>query len=197
MPNEPRRQPQQLRSRLTVEAVLEAVPRVVQRYGAQAVTTNRIAEIAGVSIGSLYQYFPDKRAIYTALHERHVEEVRKRIEQAQAERDSVRTFAHALVEGLADVHASSAQVHQLVAAALPDSSEGFRQALQAVFGTVLDGAEPRPGADRMRFVLPHLVEVLVHAVPQQGPAFAPSTAKGEAVRAVLSYVDSVEASSLS
>jgi AcrR family transcriptional regulator len=40
-----------------VEAVLEAVQRVLRRHGAEAITTNRVAEAAGVSIGSLYQYF--------------------------------------------------------------------------------------------------------------------------------------------
>ena len=59
-----RREPMQQRSRQTVEAVLEAVQRVLRRHGAEAITTNRVAEAAGVSIGSLYQYFPDKQAIF-------------------------------------------------------------------------------------------------------------------------------------
>ena len=59
-----------------MEDVLAAVPVVVKRHGAASVTTNRIAEVAGVSIGSLYQYFPDKRSVFSALHERHVEDVR-------------------------------------------------------------------------------------------------------------------------
>lgn len=76
-----RREPKQNRSRQTVDAVLEGVQLVVRRHGPQSITTNRIAEAAGVSIGSLYQYFPNKRAIFTALHERHVDEVRLVIEQ--------------------------------------------------------------------------------------------------------------------
>jgi AcrR family transcriptional regulator len=63
-----RRQPQQRRARQTVEAVLEAVVRIVKRDGMKAVTTNRVAEVAGVSIGSVNQYFPDKRAMFVALH---------------------------------------------------------------------------------------------------------------------------------
>lgn len=65
-----RRTPVQHRARQTVEAVLDAVVRVLKRHGVDGVTTNRIAVAAGVSIGSVYQYFPDKRAIYTALHDR-------------------------------------------------------------------------------------------------------------------------------
>ncbi|HEY5958755.1 MAG TPA: TetR/AcrR family transcriptional regulator [Polyangiaceae bacterium] len=76
-----RREPKQQRSRQTVETVLEAVQLVLKRHGAGAITTNRVAEAAGVSIGSLYQYFPDKQAIYMALHDRHVDGVRQLIEQ--------------------------------------------------------------------------------------------------------------------
>ena len=68
-----RRAPRQGRSRQTVDAVLAAVPRVIRREGVDAVTTNRIAEAAGVSIGSLYQYFPDKKAIFSALQATEVE----------------------------------------------------------------------------------------------------------------------------
>jgi AcrR family transcriptional regulator len=175
-----------------VEAVLEAVPRVLQRYGARAVTTNRIAEVAGVSIGSLYQYFPDKLAIFSALHERHVEEVRQRIELALAERGSVRDFSRALMEGLSDLHAGAPELHEMVSAAVPTSSEGFQRALQATFGRVLETPKAAAGAHRMLFVLPRLVEALVHGIPQQRAPFAPSTAKGEAVRTVLLYLDSCE-----
>ncbi|MCM5682224.1 TetR/AcrR family transcriptional regulator [Schlegelella sp. S2-27] len=73
-PQPPRKQPAQERSRHTVDAILEAATRVFDHEGAGA-TTNRIAEVAGVGIGSLYQYFPNKQALLTALHERHLDEV--------------------------------------------------------------------------------------------------------------------------
>src|SRR5437773_55844 len=71
----PRREPRQKRARQTVEIVLDAVVEVLKRDGVSAVTTNRIAEVAGVSIGSVYQYFPDKQAIFMALHARHVDQI--------------------------------------------------------------------------------------------------------------------------
>ena len=94
-----RREPKQRRSRETVQAVLEAVERVLKRHGVEAITTNRIAEAAGVSIGSLYQYFPDKRAIFTALYDRHVDEVRNVIERTMADctSASLEDFARELV----------------------------------------------------------------------------------------------------
>jgi AcrR family transcriptional regulator len=59
--------PRQERSRRLVEAILEAAIRVLERDGASAFTTIRVAERAGVSVGSLYQYFPDKQAILARL----------------------------------------------------------------------------------------------------------------------------------
>jgi AcrR family transcriptional regulator len=62
-----RNEPQQERSQRLVAAILEAAIRVLERDGASAFTTIRIAERAGVSVGSLYQYFPDKQAILARL----------------------------------------------------------------------------------------------------------------------------------
>jgi AcrR family transcriptional regulator len=74
-PTQNRRRPQQDRARQTIKIILDAVAEVLKRDGISAVTTNRIAEVAGVSIGSVYQYFPDKRAIFVALHQRHIEHI--------------------------------------------------------------------------------------------------------------------------
>ncbi len=71
---EPRKLPKQARSGATVEAILEAAAQIFERRGYAAGTTNRIAERAGVSIGSLYQYFPNKDAILVALVHRHLAE---------------------------------------------------------------------------------------------------------------------------
>lgn len=69
-PRAPRKRPSQVRAQDTVEVILEAATRIFDKSGVQA-TTNQIAELAGVSVGSLYQYFPDKLALITDLHERH------------------------------------------------------------------------------------------------------------------------------
>jgi AcrR family transcriptional regulator len=78
---EPRKAAKQQRSRFTIEAILEATARIVGQVGLERANTNRIAELAGVSIGSLYQYFPGKEALLAALIER----------EAQADLDAMRS----------------------------------------------------------------------------------------------------------
>jgi len=64
---EPRKSPRQTRSEAMVEAILEAAVRVLEREGLASFTATRVAEVAGISVGSLYQYFPNKHALTAAL----------------------------------------------------------------------------------------------------------------------------------
>ena len=64
-----------------MESVMDATTRILTSMGTEAATTNRVAEIAGVSIGSLYQYFPNKDAIMASLIERHLSDRKKSIIQ--------------------------------------------------------------------------------------------------------------------
>jgi AcrR family transcriptional regulator len=66
-PPEPRKLPTQNRSKLLVDAIIEACQQILECEGSDQLTTNRIAEVAGVNIGSLYQYFPNKEAILTKI----------------------------------------------------------------------------------------------------------------------------------
>ena len=68
----PRKTPSQGRSRALVDAVIDATARVLVSEGEAALTTNRVAEVAGVSVGSLYQYFPNKEALVAAVIERRL-----------------------------------------------------------------------------------------------------------------------------
>jgi AcrR family transcriptional regulator len=65
-----RRAPRQARSRATVDSVLEAAARIIREQGPAALTTNRISEVAGVGIATLYGYFPHKTAVMVALARR-------------------------------------------------------------------------------------------------------------------------------
>jgi AcrR family transcriptional regulator len=71
----PRKKPQQRRSRVTIDAIFEAAIQVLLANGLERVTTIQIADRAGVSVGSLYQYFPNKNALLAAIVKRHVGQV--------------------------------------------------------------------------------------------------------------------------
>lgn len=77
----PRKQPIQARSAASVEAILEATIQVLLSVGEDRLTTTRVAARAGVSVGTLYQYFPNKRALMQACLKRHLEEVREEVVQ--------------------------------------------------------------------------------------------------------------------
>lgn len=74
-----RKQPSQTRSKALVDALIQTTARVLLRDGWQALTTNRIARDAGVSVGSLYQYFPNKESLLLALVERIADEMTARL----------------------------------------------------------------------------------------------------------------------
>jgi AcrR family transcriptional regulator len=71
----PRKKPQQRRSRVTIDTIFEATIQVLLAQGLDGVTTIQIADRAGVSVGSLYQYFPNKGALLAAVVKRHVSQV--------------------------------------------------------------------------------------------------------------------------
>lgn len=73
----PRKSPRQARSQVTCDAIVRAAELVLEEQGADALTTTRVAKKAGVSVGSLYQYFPNKDALVAALVERYMLQLRE------------------------------------------------------------------------------------------------------------------------
>jgi AcrR family transcriptional regulator len=81
----PRKTPLQSRAQTMVELILEAAARVLTRESLAGFNTNRVAQVAGISIGSLYQYFPNKSALMAALIERAQEDLAQSLEQLVAQ----------------------------------------------------------------------------------------------------------------
>src|SRR5262245_64335397 len=77
-----RRKPTQARARATMETIFEATARIIERDGIAALNTNRIAERAGVGIGTLYEYFPNKEAILIAMARQRLAEDERLVRQA-------------------------------------------------------------------------------------------------------------------
>jgi AcrR family transcriptional regulator len=108
--------PRQARSRALVEAVLESTARVLVECGYAGTNTNLVAERAGVSIGSLYQYFPNKDSLIAALHERHGREMRAVVETMLATdrpRD-LRGHLAVLVHAMLAAHQVEPELHRLL-----------------------------------------------------------------------------------
>src|SRR5262249_55804321 len=117
----PRKHASQERSRATVDALIEATARILVREGFDRASTNRIAEVAGVSIGSLYQYFPGKEALVAAVIDRHSQDTMRVARRALAEvaaqpiEAAVRTIVAAAIEA----HRIDPQLHRVLADQIP------------------------------------------------------------------------------
>lgn len=113
-----RKRPQQPRAKETVRAILEATTQILDRESPEAATTTRIAEVAGVSIGSLYQYFSHRDAILDALQDREFERTMVVMQTVFADgnldKAPIETVTAAL-RGLAHLYAQSPGLHRVLA----------------------------------------------------------------------------------
>jgi AcrR family transcriptional regulator len=117
----PRKAPRQERAKATVDAILRAAAHILRSQGYDALSTNEVARRAGVSIGSLYQYFPSKESLVLALADEHSAEVRallmKTVEQLQGA--PVRTVVETFIEGMMRVHEVDPQLHRALTEHVP------------------------------------------------------------------------------
>src|SRR5512142_1252825 len=162
---EPRKPPVQRRSRATVEYLLAAAAQVFEEHGYAGGTTNRIAERAGVSIGTLYQYFPSKEAIAVALLERHVIDTDHHLHEwvghMVAEQHGLRAALHDYVAGMLEMHSGRPRLQHILLEETPLPErvhrallEMERQATRAVadvLGSRL--GVPHPQLERAAFIV--------------------------------------------
>jgi AcrR family transcriptional regulator len=101
---EPRKSPVQARSAASVDAILEATIQVLLSVGKERLTTTRVAARAGVSVGTLYQYFPNKSALMQAVLKRHLEQVAEAVERVcrEQEGNSLTQIGPALINAFLD-----------------------------------------------------------------------------------------------
>jgi AcrR family transcriptional regulator len=117
----PRKRPRQERSKATVETILAATARVLVKKGFDGLTTNSVAEQAGVSIGSLYQYFPSKEALVAALIEQHVEEMNAAIlsELTRVAQLPMAQAVRAVIELTIRAHSIEPELHRVLTEQVP------------------------------------------------------------------------------
>lgn len=170
----PRKTAVQPRARATVDAILEATARVLVREGYDHASTNRIAEAAGVSIGSLYQYYPSKEALVAALVDRHVEEMSEVLHREAARvLDAPLPLAiEHVVQAMLSAHAVNPKLHKVFVEQVPRVGRLERIKEIEVRALKLARAwiehrkdELRPGLDLdlAAFIVVATVEALTHA----------------------------------
>src|SRR5215469_6925039 len=120
---EPRRRPRQARAEATVEAIFQATIQVLLKDGARRLTTTRVAQRAGGSVGTMYQYFPHKQSLLYAVLQQHWNSVAASVEAASKRHQgkSIVTIANGLATAYVDAkvaHAEASRALYLVAAEL-------------------------------------------------------------------------------
>lgn len=117
----PRKEPRQQRSRATVDAILDATARVLVQEGYDAASTNRIALKAGVSVGSLYQYFPSKEALVAALIDRHMEEMSAQFatQIADLAGEAPQKVVREVIRGMIAAHQLEPKLHGVLTEQIP------------------------------------------------------------------------------
>jgi AcrR family transcriptional regulator len=198
--NRLRRRPTQRRAVETVEAVLDATVRLLRRGGSNSITTNRIAEVAGVSIGSLYQYFPNRGAIFNALHQRHIDQIDRMVQNTLVEHAgaSLKDLVRAIIEAMVKSHAGDPALPELLMREVPHRAGGtidFAQRLHGIFLLAISSRahelKRRRNLDVVVFVVAHMIDALSHGVALRRPTtISLAEAQEEAVRAVLAYLHS-------
>jgi len=113
-----RRKPTQARARATMDMIFEATARIIERNGIAALNTNRIAERAGISIGSLYEYFPNKDAILIAMARQRLAEDERLVRQALAgpHADQNVSLARRAIHALVALHEHRPKVRRAIMA---------------------------------------------------------------------------------
>jgi AcrR family transcriptional regulator len=176
-----RKEPRQARSRATVEAIVEAGARVLAQQGWNGFTTNETARVAGVSIGSLYQYFPDKLALVEAVRRRHFDDVLTVMRAATDRNITLAQRIETLVRGMIDVHRAHPALHRVLLEEAPHSGrsnachEQFEAEYRGRYESLVASCarRGRHGIRDAARVLSAAIEGVVHDAARSGTLSSP------------------------
>ncbi|SEM16695.1 transcriptional regulator, TetR family [Variovorax sp. YR750] len=203
-----RKAPSQRRSRVTVDVIIEAATRVLARRGWARFTTNEIAAVAGVSVGSLYQYFPDKLAIAEAIRERHLAEVLVALSDPEEEAEdgdeavSLDRRVERFVDGVIAAHSVDQALHRVLVDEVPlvarSSYPEFEAEYQRRYRALVassshagragrDGDDSSSEDETVARMLSSAVEGVVHAAARRGDLGLP-VLRSELVRLIVAYL---------
>lgn len=188
----PRKNPRQSRAVATVEAILEAAAHILTKEGYAGFTTNRVAERAGVSIGSLYQYFPNKQSLLAALHARHLEQIVASGTAILRDSDDC-SFTEALarlIGSIVSVHLDSDGLHRVVAEETPETMS--KATTPALVRNLLDRYQDvlkLEDPDLVAYMLSVTIKAVIHGTLQERPKeLLNGRMERELVRLLLAYL---------
>lgn len=177
----PRKQPTQDRSRETVEVILEATARVLVAQGYDRASTNKVAEVAGVSVGSLYRYFPSKEALVAALCERHQKKMLAVCEDKLLELQDapIDVAAREIVRAILRAQSVDPKLHSILIQEVPRVGKlrGVDTMLERVCDLVrayLEARRPHVRPKNLElavFMLVRAVEAVAHATVTERPDY--------------------------
>jgi len=192
-----RRSPRQARAVDTVEIIFEATARILQREGPAALNTNYIAERAGISVGTLYQYFPNKEAILVAMARREIETdgaavIRAISEAEDGAADPVRMAIRAMIHAFSKRRvARRIAFETLVSQGLGNELAKSVQKIAHILGERSDRLLPgraRPVTPVSLFVITRAISGIMRAASQEeSPLLGAPEFEDELVRLVQSY----------
>ncbi len=133
---------------MTVEAILDGAIRVLEQEGSLALTTTRIAQAAGVSVGTLYQYFPHRKSILDSLQERELERTMCLMHQVMVDSPpgSTDELARAVIHGLFTLYGAAPELHRVLViegltGAAPEQVKAFDLRMVSMVRSVLASAK--------------------------------------------------------
>lgn len=172
----PRKMPTQARSRATVDAIVQAATYILTEQGWEGLTTNAIAERAGVNIGSLYQFFPNKEAVIVELKRRHLQATHAALGDVLAvlpQLGSLREIITMVVEMTVAEHRVAPAVHKAMEEELPRAVREVEVLQKPDFPALLSALKPFlqnvPDPELTLYLLGVAAHGLIHTVTAQRP----------------------------
>lgn len=198
VPDLARKTPSQARARRTIETILEATAQILAEEGSERLTTNYLARRAGFSVGTIYQYFPNREAIILALIERQRGEVERRVQVVLAE--GTEDSAEARIGRIIGALHQAFNVHRMperrliqsllrlaAAQGLPNPPNTVALAIHAIWAEAHCGG--RPPSESEVFVLTQAVfETLRQATLQGSPLLGTAEFEAAILRLVLGFL---------
>ncbi|PCJ22457.1 MAG: hypothetical protein COA96_14345 [SAR86 cluster bacterium] len=205
MPKKPtasqRKQPTQSRSRQMVKTIVDSAARVLIDEGYESFNTNRVAEVAGISIGSLYQYFPNKKALIEELSKQHLLQIGESINKdtIKLKHLPLEDIVRRLVRSHIQLHKVEPELHRILSNHVPETSaQSWKNELlidirEKLFQLLSQHAQTRhiKNLSLALFIVMETVEAVVHAaVFEQTDELINGAVEEQLTRLIVGYLTS-------